>query len=511
MLVAAARVSNPLRGAPTRGIHFNAWMPRSNSTPPPRSTPTSTPFQYYYAQATRITQSTRRFFARLLEPSVPAHVHGGHQSHITLQGLAQYGVHHHPNPILRNLSSTSKFSLAHSPVSRVYLPRGPQGFKHVGYRGLAQEIGLGTARNFSTGRTVFHHVIEKNASIGVRAFLEMDASTDLRTVRVSRTRARKSEQKVKKERKRMSFKPTKPAVVKTKEEEEIAQYFKQEEPAVVTYLQVALAATPSARMPFAASTDGSLDSTRLLPLRAVLNTQQLFYAQSEFVSSLFRTMDAHDVWNSPKGRVKVESWGDLSGLCTELRVRFEGWSEEDVRALFAGLLTDGAAEGWAIQELHPPGRPHPERVPQFSDSLVTIMADSIPPSMLVSPVLSNADLEAEMKLEDPWESAGPRFIMPQLDFSSSLPTHDVPSSLGLTFDESLQDHEMSDGDLDHLSDAGSEAWSDTAESTLSLMSMPSVLSIDNLSASRITESVSGWTGFGSDFLGRIQEDNGVFF
>ena len=510
MLVATARASNPLRGAPTRGIHFNAWMPRSS--PPPRSTPTSTPFQYYYAQATRVTQSTRRFFARLLEPSVPAHVHGGHQPHITLQGLAQYGVHHHPNPILRNLSSTSKFSLAHSPVSRVYLPRGPQGFKHVGYRGLAQEIGLGTARNFSTGRTVFHHVIEKNASIGVRAFLEMDASTDLRTVQVSRTRARKSEQKGKKERKRMVFKPTKPVVVKTKEEE-VAQYFKQEEPGVVTYLQVALAATPSARMPFAASTDGSLDSTRLLPLRAVLNTQQLFYAQSEFVSSLFNTMDAHDVWNSPRGRVQVESWGDLSGLCTELRVRFEGWSEEDVRALFAGLLTDGVAEGWAIQELHPP-QPLQERTTQLSDSLITITGDSIPPSMLASPVFSNADLEQpEMKMEDPWESAGPRFIMPQLDFSSSLPTPDSASSpgLSLTFDESLLEHEMSDGDLDHLSDAGSEAWSDTAESTVSLMSMPPVLSIDNLSASRITESISGWTGFGSDFLGRIQGDNGVFF
>ena len=334
----------------------------------------------------------------------------------------------------------------------------------------------------------------------MRAFLEMDGSTDLRTVQVSRTRARKSEHKVKKERKRMVFKPTKPVVVKTKEEE-VAQYFKQEETDVVTYLQVALAATPSARMPFAASIDGSLDSTRLLPLRAMLNTQQLFYAQSEFVSNLFRTMDAHDVWNSPKGRVKVESWGDLSGLCTELRVRFEGWSEEDVRALFAGLLTDGATEGWAIQELHPPG-PLPERAPQLSDSLITIMADSIPPSMLVSPVLSNADLEAEMKLEDPWESAGPRFIMPQLDFSSSLSTPDSPSSLSLSltfFDESLLDHEMSDGDLDHLSDAGSEAWSDTAESTVSLMSMPSVLSIDNLSASRITESVGGWTGFGSDF------------
>src|SRR5258706_11261221 len=362
MLVAAARASNPLRGSPlsggARGIHFNAWMPRPN--PPPRPTPTSTSFQYYYAQASRITQSARRFFTRLLEPSVPAHVHGGHQSHITLQGLAQFGVHHHPNPIIRNLSSTSKFSLAHSPVSRVYLPRGPQGFNNVGYRGLAQEIGLGTARNFSTGRTVFHHVIEKNASIGVRAFLEMDAGTDLRTVRISRTRAQKSGQKAKKDTKRMVFKP-KPVVVKTKEEE-IAQYFKQEEPDVVTYLQVALAPTPSARMPFAASTDGSIDSTRLLPLRAMLNIKQQFYAQSEFVSSLFKRMDERDDRSSRKGRVSVESWGDLSGLCTELRVRFEGWSEGDVRALFDGLLTDGGAGGGAIRGLRPPEtEPRPER------------------------------------------------------------------------------------------------------------------------------------------------------
>ena len=503
MLVAAARASNPLRGPPlgggARGIHFNAWMPRSNA--PPRSTPTSTSFQYYYAQASRITQSARRFFTRLLEPTVPAHVHGGHQSHITLQGLAQFGVRHHPNPIIRNLSTTSKFSLAHSPVSRVYLPRGPQGFTNVGYRGLAQEIGLGTARNFSTGRTVFHHVIEKNASIGVRAFLEMDAGTDLRTVRISRTRSKKSGQKAKKETKRMVAKP-KPAVVKTKEEE-IAQYFKLEEPDVVTYLQVALAPTPSARVPFAASTDSSMDSTRLLPLRAMLNIQQQFYAQSEFVSSLFRRVDARDDRKSPKGRVSFESWGDSSGLCTELRVRFEGWSEDDVRALFDGLLTDGGAGGWAIQEL----RPRPDRRLRLSDSLATITADSVPPSVLTSPVLSNADLETEMKMEDPWAS-GPRFIMPQLDFSSSFPIPDSPSD-PILFD--VHDDEMSDADVDHLSDAGSEAWSDTAESTAPNMSMPSVLSIDDLSASRVTESVSGWVDFSFDLLEHIQADADAFF
>jgi len=507
MLVAAARASNPLRGPSlgggARGIHFNAFIPRPN--PPPRPNPTSTSFQYYYAQASRITQSARRFFTRLLEPSIPAHVHGGHHAHVTLQGLAQSGVHHHPNPILRNLSSTSKFSLAHSPVSRVYLPRGPQGFSNVGYRGLAQEIGLGTARNFSTGRTVFHHVMEQNASIGVRAFLEMDAGTDLRTVQISRTRARRSKQKAKKETKQMMLKPN-PVVLKTKEEE-IAQYFKQEEPDAVTYLQVALAATPSARMPFAASADVSIDSTRLLPLRAILNTRQQFYAQSDFVSSLFSRMDAHDVWNSPRGRVTVESWGDLSGLCTELRVRFEGWSEEDVRTLFAGLLADEETEGWAIQELYPPEQ-RPERALQPSNSLSTLTPDSIPGSMLASPVISNADLEMEMEMEDPWAS-GPRFIMPQLDFSSSFPVHESPPSV-IFFDRSLYDHEMLDSDMDHISDAGSETWSDTAESTVSLMSMPPVLSIDNLSASRVTESVSGWIGFSSDFLGRIREGNGVF-
>jgi len=503
MLVAAARASNPLRGPShgggARGIHFNAFIPRSN--PPPRSPPASASFQYYYAQANRITQSGRRFFTRLLEPSIPAHAHNGHHAHISLQGLAQSGVHHHPNSILRNLSSTSKFSLAHSPVSRVYLPRGPQGLKNVGYRGLAQEVGLGTARNFSTSRTVFHHVIEKNASIGVRAFLEMDAGIDLRTVQVSRTRARKSGESTKKGTKTMVFNP-KPVVVKTKEEE-IAQYFKQEEPEVTTYLQVALATTPSARMPFTTSADGSIDSTRLLPLRVILNTRQEFHAQSEFVSSLFSRMDALAVWNSPKGRVSVESCGDLSGLCTELRVRFEGWSEEAVRALLSGLLADEGAGGWAIQELYSP-KPLPTRALQSCDSLSSITAGSIPTSMLTSPAISNAELELEM--EDPWAS-GPHFVMPQLDFSSSFPIHDRQPSL--IFDESLHDHdEMSDSDLDHLSDNGSEAWSDNGEP---LMSMPPVLSIDNLSASRVTESVSGWVGLSSDFLGRIQEDNGVFF
>ncbi len=105
--------------------------------------------------------------------------------------------------------------------------------------------------------------------------------------------------------------------------------------------------------------------------------------------------------------------------------------------------------------------------------------------------------------------------MPQLDFSSSFPIPDSPASP--TFD--VHDDEMSDGDVDvdHLSDAGSEAWSDndagseawsdTAESTAPLMSMPSVLSIDNLSASRVTESVSGWVDFSLDLLGHIQDDS----
>ena len=369
----------------------------------------------------------------------------------------------------------------------------------MGYRGLAQEVGLGTSRNFSTSRTVFHYVVEKNASIGVRAFLEMDAGTDLRTVRISRARARKSEEK-----KTKKVLKSKPIVVKTKEEE-VAQYFRQEEPEVITYLQVALAATPSARMPFAASANGSIDSTRLLPLRAILNMRQQFHAQSEFVSSLFSRMDAHNIWNSHRGRVTAESWGDLNGLCTELRVRFEGWREEDVRALFSGLLADEGTRAWAIQELYPP-KPLLARVPQLSNSLSTLATDSIPAAMLASPTLSNAEFEIEM--EDPWASQG-CFIMPQLDFSSSFPVYESPPSPVL--DESLHDHEISDSDLDHISDCESTAWSDTTESTGSLMSMPSVLSIDTLSASRVTESVSGWLGFSSDFLGHVQEENGVSF
>jgi len=300
------------------------------------------------------------------------------------------------------------------------------------------------------------------------------------------------------------FKP-KPVVVKTKQEE-IAQYFKQEEPEVITYLQVALAPTPSARMPFTASADGSIDSNRLLPLRAILNTQRQFHAHSEFISSLFSRMDAQDIWNLPKGRVTVESWGDLSGLCTELRVRFEGWSEEDVRALFVCLLNDEGTEGWAIQELYPLKQIPAQGVQPFS-GMSTPTFDSIPASMLASPVLSTY-ADSEMGMEDPW-AYGSRFIMPQLDFSLSCPIYESSPNTSL-LEESSSAHEMLD-DLDHISDAGSEAWSDSADSIASLMSMPSVLSIDTLSASRVTESVSGWIGLGSNFLGRIQEDNGISF
>ena len=106
-------------------------------------------------------------------------------------------------------------------------------------------------------------------------------------------------------------------------DEEVRHYFRAPATQLVTiYLQIPLAPTPTWRVPLPSS-----PSPRLHPLPALakdmLPIQSTPYACLHcFVASMQREWER---------RVSCETFGDPSGLCTILRLEFEGWTEDMVR------------------------------------------------------------------------------------------------------------------------------------------------------------------------------------
>lgn len=398
-----------------------------------------------------------------------------------------------------SLSSSARFILSRPPGA-FYFPKGP-----VVRRGM-HEVGLGTARQFSTGRTVFHHVVE-NTNITTRALLKANWNTDMRKEQAIRLNQRRHGKENKTRSSRRTIEASKPiivsAVASVFDETELSHYFHNIVPEVTTYLQIALAATPTTRIPFPVS----YSDTRLLPLRTILSSHRAFQAHSHRVSALFKRLDDTGAWE--KG-VSVEPWGDTMGLCTELRVKFEGWSEEEVRALFQGLL-ENELDGWAIQELRE--STVASRVLQ-SHNEEQENTDSIPASMMASlmssPLLAPAPLP-DMQIEDPWGSSSSSYIMPTLDFSIT-PVFDVISP-----PNEREDLASPPGDChsDRFSDIASDhAMSDWNGSIKSMESVPSVLSLESLSVGsggyRDSISITSWMTFSSDLASRVGEENDFF-
>lgn len=209
-----------------------------------------------------------------------------------------------------------------------FLPRASPASKNV------TQVGLGTARNFSTTRPIFEHLVQ-NVPVAARAICEADLDVEKRKMRAKRSNALKKFAKVGKARKSL-LKPTskKTTIVP----EELERYFPEVVPSVLspgtsTILLVPLA--PTSTSSYSLSDNESL---RLMPrsdLRDILSSHRKHQLR---VSSLFARLDANKVWDDG---ASFSAHGDASGLCTLLRVEFSGWSEEDVRE----VLGD-AGRGW---------------------------------------------------------------------------------------------------------------------------------------------------------------------
>ncbi|TFK72212.1 hypothetical protein BDN72DRAFT_722159, partial [Pluteus cervinus] len=156
------------------------------------------------------------------------------------------------------------------------------------------EVGLGTARKFSTGRPIFQHLVD-NVPVAARAFYELDWETKMQKER-EMMRLQRQAKKVKKTKKGKEMAKPKQQVIleeKTNDahvEEGMDQYFSKEViPEVTTYLLVPLAPTPTGRTPLPSNT---VEHGSLLPLPTVARIHNDHQLHSCRVAALFSRLDA---------------------------------------------------------------------------------------------------------------------------------------------------------------------------------------------------------------------------
>lgn len=344
------------------------------------------------------------------------------------------------------------------------------------------DVGLQTARNFSSsGRPLFQQIVE-NVPIAGRTISQADWDLERKAERKQKMRRHAKDKKQNKENVKVTVEMTKPKVQKMKVD--LDHYFP--EPAitpVTTYLYVPLAPTPTARFPLSDVEDS------LIPRATVQNLYLMHETHSARVSWLFSLLDKANVWE--RG-ASYTAHGDVNGLCTILKVRFKGWSEAMVREVIPE-----SGVGWCeIQEVHENGLRNARVQSEGSISDMSSFSSAYEEDM-------------RMPSFEPSES----FVLPTLSFSSSVqdlhqpglesyhpspfqstPGSPIVSQAGLDLvDSSLS---LSDLDSAHF-DGDSEGGSDGAFSELSWL--------ESVYSDRRTNSLaSSWIGFSSEFTRRAE-------
>jgi hypothetical protein len=374
------------------------------------------------------------------------------------------------------------------PLGGPFLPRPPQIPRST------IQVGLGYARNFSSSRPIFQNLAE-NVPIATRAFWEADWEIKMREEREKMLQKPKIH-KAKKSHRKLSLQPrNQDRILKSvtfeeaDHESDLQQYFDSPASAqVTTVLLVPLAPTPTSRAPLPSNPPSH--EPILLPLSVLATMHSDYTAHSHRVSTLFARLDLAYVWNKGVTATAYSQGQAQQGVCTILRVEFDGWTKKDVQRVIGE-----SGEDWCVLK---------EVLKQNS-----IVKDWSETSSMLSDFSGSEpqerDDEARLQgLPDPTSS----FIMPTLDLSAF---HDVSrpetpftsspssprSSVGLV---ELHEHDISPGA--NLVDSNSDGWSDVSDS-----SGESALWIDppssSTSAAPRGSAVFG-VMFSSDFTSRLR-------
>ncbi|KAF8520182.1 hypothetical protein BU17DRAFT_89184 [Hysterangium stoloniferum] len=283
------------------------------------------------------------------------------------------------------------------------LPRPPR------VPGNVSHVGLGTARNFSTARPVFQHLVE-NVPVAGRAINEIDWDLKIREQRRSFALGREKTSKPKHQIARPVHKTeihiSIPAVA---DAEEVQHYFHTPAtPSVTTYLQIPLAPTPTSRVPLSSS---STSPPCLLPLSALAREHALHSKHAVRVSSLFKRLDAANVWERGGS---CKPYGDPLGLCTVLRVRFEGWTEDMVREVLGLAGGDWCSiQEIVIESTEPEG-------PTLSDVTPVITPETLHQSSSSSSDVTFVMPTIDMSVGSEWDAATASWATMPLRSSSPM-------------------------------------------------------------------------------------------
>ncbi|KAL1947281.1 hypothetical protein VTO73DRAFT_14242 [Trametes versicolor] len=466
--------------ASARAIHIPAHTPRSASNA-----------QTIFKQTKTILS---RFVAHLTTPATlraPVDVVAG-----ASRARAFHGAGGRMPSIQERMSYPARTFLSRPPTVP-FLPRAP------GVPRNMTQVGLGIARNFSTGRPVFQHLAE-NVPIFARAFSEADWTVRMQEEK-ERMRLEKAKAKAHAKAARKAQAPLRPlkptkavptASVVESSNEELNCYFPiAPAPEVTTHLLIPLAPTPTSRLPL--SLNPSTSSRPLLPLELIASMHTSHGVHALRVSTLFARLDTAHVFDD--SGIQCEARGDPSGLCTVLEVRFQGWTENRVRAVLGE-----AGTGWCVLEevWHDQERIEAAEMDAALETLSSSESEAESHTGFAS-LSGVSDMNGSWSGSSGGIDPARSFVLPTLDFSASFPapSWSSPAPAASTPMADLQFHnewsEIEDGfsssgsfDYDMNSDDGSisSAWSEAPRP--------------------VTGVEESWFGFSSRFSERMRASDG---
>jgi len=452
------------------------------SRPVTKGQPNTSTVKYIFKQTRSFVS---RFVSHLTTPGIGSNGHISNVSHSLHRG--------HAKTIQQSFSLPMRYALGR-PLYAHHLPRPPSVPGHITH------VGLGTARAFSTGRPIFQSLAD-NVPIAGRAFWEADWEVKMRQERrkmlakhrKSKAARRSSKSKLESRTKEI-FKSDSSLSASSDENRnaDLDHYFPSAPtPEVITYLFIPLAPTPTSRVPLPPNPPIHISTHPLLPFSALVSVHTDHGTHSLRVSTLFARLDAARVFDDE--RVQCSPYGDSGGVCAALEVRFDGWTEDQVRSVLGE-----AGSGWCVLEEVWKGQEFAEEA-VLDDVLSDLSLDDHGATRCTSPSPPMSPPREEI---DPSTS----FVLPTLDFSASFPGTQTPSWVASMSGTStpLSDLEFHNAwtssirerppeRLGDLEDAN--VWSDSDSISSPPVSRRSSLGSDSWMS----------VGFSSEFSGRMHE------
>jgi len=312
------------------------------------------------------------------------------------------------------------------------------------------DVGLGTARNFSS-RPVFQHLVE-NVPIVVRSATELDLDPRVRKSKAKRLAGRPTKRKAQAPRRKvlppvnLAPTPALEASVISNIESEFAHYFPAAASSTVTLLTIPLQPVASrSPLPEPREDASPLDLASFVPTVCAYQDHRLR------IDTLLERLTRADVWKRGASSTTHDTG---SGVADVVQVQFDGWSAADVKAMLGH-----AGKGWCTIEERT--NPPIER----DSALVEDEWNTLRESMMHAPVedsqvtLVLPTLDFSSRVLDRFDSAS---TSPSLTRPSSPFTEFAPSESDSYFHSFVQPDGTISADHDFLSEFGSDSDFDTA-------------------------------------------------